>query len=268
MIIECYYHVKGSDELTNKKHCHEKCYELIQPLSNDGNFVIKDNLYPIKYGSVYLINAIDIHCSVPLNANEYVRNKISLKSDIIDLVAEVVGCKHIISNLFKENNSAIINMRSKEIEHVDSVFASIYSMYKENEDNNKLEIISSILHLLQICFDNRDTSKEEHFDCVSEAINYINKNIAYDLTLTQISEALFLNKNYLSRRFKEKTSMTILEYIKERRISMAKKKLQFSDMSVSDIVQNCGFSNFSYFSKLFKSIEGITPTEYRNKYRD
>ena len=64
VILECFYHVKGSDKLTNQKHCHENCYELIQTISNQGNFVIKNAIYPITYGAVFLINAIDIHCFV------------------------------------------------------------------------------------------------------------------------------------------------------------------------------------------------------------
>ena len=97
-------------------------------------------------------------------------------------------------------------------------------------------------------------------------MQYINDNIASDISLTQISEVLFVTKNHLCKQFKKATDMTINEYIKGRRISMAKKKLQFSDMSVSDIAQSCGFSNFSYFSKLFKNYEGLTPTQYREKY--
>lgn len=266
MILECFYHVKGSDKLTNEKHCHENCYELIQTISNEGNFVIKDTLYPIRRGTIFLINAIDIHCSVPQKQEEYVRNKIILNSQLLDKIAEDMGFAHVISNLFKENNSASINLSVSESEKIDSIFADVYNLYIQENPDNKLEILSLVLHFLQICFNCHSENKTVISSCVSGAMQYINDNIASDISLTQISEVLFVTKNHLCKQFKKATDMTINEYIKGRRISMAKKKLQFSDMSVSDIAQSCGFSNFSYFSKLFKNYEGLTPTQYREKY--
>ena len=267
MILECFYRVKGSDSLTSEKHCHENCYELIQTISNEGNFVIKDTLYPIRHGAIFLINAIDIHCSAPQKQDEYIRNKIILNSQSLDKIAELMGFEHIISSLFKENNSASINLSVNESEKIDGIFAEVYTLYSQNNPDNKMEILSLILHFLQICFNCHDEYKSTVSNCVSEAMQYINDNILSEISLAQICEAVFVTKNHLCKQFKKATDMTVTEYIKHRRISMAKKKLQFSNISISDIAQNCGFSNFSYFSKLFKKYEGITPTQYREKYR-
>lgn len=58
---------------------------------------------------------------------------------------------------------------------------------------------------------------------IANVIKYINENITDDLTLEKISDALFISKYYLCRNFKKTTGMTVLDYVKERRISMAKK---------------------------------------------
>ena len=260
MILECFYHVKGNDKanLLNKKHSHDNCYELIQTISNGGNFVIKDTLYPISSGTIFLINAIDIHCSAPQNPDEYVRNKLVLNSKMLDNIASLMGFEHV--------RCASVNVSMKEKEKIDDIFANIYDMYIESNPDNNPEMLSLILHFLQICFNNHNENKYKASSCVSEAIQYINDNVAYNITLSQLSEALFVTKNHLCKQFKKTTGLTISEYIKLRRISIAKKKLQFSDMSVSDVSLACGFSNFSYFSKLFRKYEGITPTQYRNKY--
>lgn len=268
MILECFYHVKGNDKanLLNKKHSHDNCYELIQTISNGGNFVIKDTLYSISSGTIFLINAIDIHCSAPQNPDEYVRNKLVLNSKMLDNIASLMGFEHVINDLFKNNRCASVNVSMKEKEKIDDIFANIYDMYIESNPDNNPEMLSLILHFLQICFNNHNENKYKASSCVSEAIQYINDNVAYNITLSQLSEALFVTKNHLCKQFKKTTGLTISEYIKLRRISIAKKKLQFSDMSVSDVSLACGFSNFSYFSKLFRKYEGITPTQYRNKY--
>lgn len=267
MLLECFYHEKGSDKLINEKHCHEKCYEIIQTISTDGNIMIKDTLYPIEHGTVFLINAIDIHCSAPKNVNEYVRNKIIMDSDILDALAKLLGCEDVVSNLFKENNSASVNLTVNEIEHVDAVFAEVYNLWKENDVHKSFDIYSKILHILQICYDNHNEKKPRISDCVSKALQYINENITNDISLDAMSNALFINKYHLCKQFKKSTDLTIMEYIQTRRLSMAKKKLQFSNLKITEIATSCGFSNFSYFSNFFKRSEGITPTQYRDKYK-
>lgn len=268
MILECFYRQKGGedDAFINKKHSHEKCYELIQTISSGGNFVIKDTLYPIGNGVVFLINAIDVHCSVPENLDIYVRNKLVLNSEILDEVASLMGFEHIVSDLFKENKCASVTLPPDETEQVDDIFEGIYNLYSQNDPNNRAEMYSHIFHFLQICFNNHNENQYAVSSCVTEAMRYINENIADDITLTRLSKALFVTKNHLCKQFKKNTAMTVIEYIKLRRISMAKKKLQFTDMSIADIAQFCGFDNASYFSKLFKKYEGMTPMQYRMRY--
>ena len=268
MILECFYHAIGDDtaNLLNKKHSHDNCYEIIQTISSGGNFIIKDAIYPICPGTVYLINAIDIHCSAPLNHEEYTRNKIILNSQMLDTIASFMGFEHIITDLFKSNGYAAINMSIQDQEKMDDAFAQVYNLYTKNDPDNNAHMLSLILQIIQSCYNNhRSESKNEVSGCVAKAIQYINNNIAYNITLSQLSKTVFVTKNHLCKQFKKETGLTVSEYIKLRRISIAKKKLQFSDMSVSEISLACGFSNFSYFSKLFKKHENTSPTSYRNR---
>ena len=268
MVIECFYHEKGSDSLTNKHHMHENCYEIIQTLSQNGNFMIKDTLYPIDHGTIFLINAIDLHCSVPENVAEYSRNKIAMNSHILDSVAALLGCSDMVYSLFRDNNCAAFNLGLSEIEQVDALFYDIFKLYEENEPTKRMELYSKILRLLQFCYDNHKEKTQKISDCVSRTLTYINNNISHDISLDEISSNLFINKSYLCRQFKKATNMTIVEYIYKRRLSMAKKKLQFTNLSISDIAFICGFSSFSHFSNFFKKCEGVTPSHYREKYKN
>ncbi len=267
MVLECFYHEKGGDKLTNKKHCHENCYEIIQTLSNDGNFVIKDSLYPIERGSIFLINAIDLHCSAPKNLKLYNRNKISLNSNILCEMSELMGCSNMLKSMFVNNNFAVVHLDLNEIDQIDALFQEIVSFYHEGNEQNRMVLYSRVFQLLQICFNNHKEKKPKIDNCVSQALVYINDNITNDVSLDQLSTALFINKSYLCRQFKKATNMTINEYIKNRRLSIAKKKLQFTDISISDIALLCGFSNFSHFSNFFKKMEGMTPRQYRDKFK-
>ncbi|MEE1048832.1 MAG: AraC family transcriptional regulator [Clostridia bacterium] len=268
MILECFYHEKGGDKLTNKKHCHENCYEIIQTLSNNGHFVIKDSLYPIEHGSVFLINAIDLHYSAPENLHQYTRNKISLNCTILCTLAELLGFSSMIQSMFIDTSCAVISLGLNEIDRVDSLFHDIVSIFQNGDEQNQLGLYAQVFQLLQICFNNHKEKKPKIDNCVSQALTYINDHITTDISLDQLSTALFINKSYLCRQFKKATNMTIIEYIKNRRLSIAKKKLQFTNIPISDIALLCGFSTFSHFSNFFKKVEGMTPSKYREKYKN
>ena len=263
MLLEIGYHEKGADKLTNKKHSGDGSYEIIQTVSNSGKMIIKDELYPIIYGAVYLINAVDPHCSVPDDVDEYTRNKIVISSDRLDYFLSQINCVQLTDELFKNTASACIRFETGDIDEVNNLFFEIYNLAKEKSSAVNAEIFSKILHLLYICAENSNKAYVHTNDCVSKTLAYINCNITSDLNLDIISRELYINKFYLCRQFKKSTNMTILEYIKKRRLSIAKKKLLYTGMSISNIADSAGFSSFSYFSNIFKKAEGVTPSEYR-----
>ena len=69
---------------------------------------------------------------------------------------------------------------------------------------------------------------------------------------------------YMCHLFKKTTGTTIGDYKKELKITKAKKMLVSTDMKIGDISTVCGFMDDSYFSKVFKAAEGISPGQYRD----
>ena len=93
----------------------------------------------------------------------------------------------------------------------------------------------------------------------------IQEHLSERLTPTRIAEELEMNLSYLCREFKKNTGKTIGEYINERKIREAKRLLRTSDRSLMEIADLLGFSSQSYFHRVFKRMEGVTPTEYREQ---
>ena len=71
---------------------------------------------------------------------------------------------------------------------------------------------------------------------------------------------------YISRLVKEHTSMPLHEYIIDCRLTMAKAYLSTSRLNVTEIAGKVGFSSYTYFIKLFREHEGISPLQYRRRY--
>lgn len=87
-----------------------------------------------------------------------------------------------------------------------------------------------------------------------------------DLSLNDIAERVYLSPTYLSGLFKKKVGITIGQYIAEVRVDQAKELLKDRRLKLYDIAVQVGYSDANYFTKIFKKVLGITPSEYREKY--
>ena len=87
---------------------------------------------------------------------------------------------------------------------------------------------------------------------------------AGDITLEDVANEVFLSKAYLSSIFKQETGMSIINYINQARVAHSKKLLATTSMSLIDIANECSFGDQSYFSRVFKRYEGVSPKQYRS----
>ncbi|MGV2787196.1 helix-turn-helix domain-containing protein, partial [Clostridium perfringens] len=78
-----------------------------------------------------------------------------------------------------------------------------------------------------------------------------------------LSDQVYLSPNYLRSIFKEKTGMTIHDYLTRIRLNKAKELLADDSLKVQDIAQRVGYESTSYFISLFLKSQGVTPNEYR-----
>ncbi len=94
----------------------------------------------------------------------------------------------------------------------------------------------------------------------------MNQNLQEDISLDDVAGAINLSPTYFSRLFSNEMNMTYIEYLTMIRVEESKKYLVDTKHSISDIALRMGFSDQSYFSKVFKKVEGITPGKYRKMY--
>lgn len=95
---------------------------------------------------------------------------------------------------------------------------------------------------------------------------YLEQHYAEKISLEQLSQEFFINKYYLTRVFKEQFGYSITAFLLNVRITHAKQMLRFTDKSVDEIGQECGFGQLHYFSRVFKSVEGVAPSVYRSQW--
>jgi two-component system, response regulator YesN len=137
----------------------------------------------------------------------------------------------------------------------------------------QIEKCSSMLHASELfrsmqydyCDAVRKLSLKNYSSAIRRAIEYIRMNLNQDLSLDSISGSLNLNSYELSRQFKKETGKNITEYINNRRINEALYILENDNISITDVAFTVGFNDVNYFTKVFKKLKGITPSEYRKQ---
>lgn len=96
-----------------------------------------------------------------------------------------------------------------------------------------------------------------------QTIYYIQTHLDEELNRIKVASALYLNPDYLDRRFKKEMGCSVNRYILREQVNMAKGLLLNPKISICEIASRCGYENMSNFSAMFKREVGISPNEYR-----
>lgn len=94
-------------------------------------------------------------------------------------------------------------------------------------------------------------------------ISYIDNHCAEKIGMDTLIAVSELSETHICRLFRKYFGMRPMEYMNRKRIQRAKELLESSALSVEEISRNCGFEYLSYFGKLFRRYEGLSPSEYR-----
>lgn len=112
--------------------------------------------------------------------------------------------------------------------------------------------------------ENKNTEpKESHQYFMEESIKYITEHFTQKLTLEMVSSKVFLNPKYFSRVFKKEIGVSFSEYIINLRVQHACKLLEQTNYPAYRISIECGFSDASYFNRVFCGQMNMTPQTYR-----
>ncbi len=103
---------------------------------------------------------------------------------------------------------------------------------------------------------------------VTEKIRqYIDSHYQEEIRRDALAEMVYLNTDYMARIFKKEYGISISAYILQKRVEEAKNLLVHSDLPINTVSIYVGYSNFSYFTKMFKENTGYSPLEYRRKFK-
>lgn len=166
--------------------------------------------------------------------------------------------KKALLMFFEQIQSVYQNVVKMEQEDADRL-SRIYSFKCEKDYQEEfMEWLDKFCKTINSQFDDYKNKQK-----IQQAIVFIQENYDKDLNMAVVSNHISMNYSLFSYVFKQYTGSNFVNYLKEIRIKEAKRLLEETDMRVVEISQAIGYENEKHFMKIFKSVCGVSPTEYR-----
>lgn len=244
-------------EWNEKTHSHPFC-EIMFVLSGGGSVTMNGKEYEISKGDIVIYNP-DVRHSESSNG------KGGIELAFFGISNFKIG--NLPSDYIIDENTSPVLHTGNDAEEYEFYFMSLVKEVASDKPYN--EIISKYLaRLIMIGILRLANISEAKF--VTNGIftrihNYLNKHFTEIESMDQICEELKISKYYLSHVFKKYMGKPPMQYVASKRIAYAKKLLQETDLSATEIGEMCGYKDHVLFFKSFKKQEGITPITFRKQ---
>lgn len=248
--------VKEWDE---KPHSHPFC-EIMYVLSGSGMVTVNESEYEVEQGDIIVYNPDTMH-------SEYTTGDVGIELAFFGITNFKIG--NLPSDYILDENTSPVIHTGDFAQEYEFYFMSLVKEVAWDKPYN--EIISKYLaRLIMIGVLRLANISEAKF--VTNGIftrihNYLNTHYAEIESMDQVCDELKISKYYLSHVFKKYMGKPPMQYVTAKRISYAKKLLEETDISATEIGEMCGYSDHVLFFKAFKKQEGMTPITFRKQTR-
>lgn len=220
---------------------------------------IKDSSWRIPKDQFILINSGLAH---------------SVKSESPDTVSccAVFSCRSIAemageeSSLFYCNSTVENDPKYHEMRRIfhELVYTQVQRPHKTPclKQSVLYKLLDCLLEYFQLDLGNASVIPADDVK-IMQIFQYINQNYAYNVSLTELADHMYMSKSALSRFFKKQTGVYFADYLNQIRLNYALEDLIYSNKNITKIAMDSGFSNPSAFNKIFREQYGVSPSEYR-----
>lgn len=154
---------------------------------------------------------------------------------------------------------------------MESTLRRLIAIHKKTDATTELISSQLITNILTEFLTDTCTYSQSAFvlpESVLETKRYIDRHFRESLSLDTLADLQHISKFHLAHEFKKYVGMPVNEYIICARLSYAKELLRFSELSVNEIADRIGISQSSYFIRIFKERESMTPNQFRRRWTD
>ena len=249
---------------------YENVYQAIMITSGRIRYRVGDKTYETGRGGIIVLNSLEEH---DLEVLEYPYERYMIRVEP-DFFQNEVKYPEVIAVFIKRppNFSHLLTISEPVWNYLYDI---VLEMEREYNHKKKYwdcyvgaDLRRMFILIYRECADVLAMRVGQSVTVAYNIMNYINHHFTESISVNKIADELYLNKNYISHIFKEETGYSLISYVILLRINRAKVLLMKTDHSITEIATECGYDDFTYFSRQFKKSVGMSPSLYRKKYAD
>ncbi|NSW91842.1 MAG: helix-turn-helix transcriptional regulator [Firmicutes bacterium] len=262
---------KKRDEIIFRRHWHEQL-ELLFFVDGKASVECNENFIEAGKEDLIVINSNELHYGESLS--DYL-SYFCIIMDISLLQSSFFdACEAKYITPISQNLILFKNIIRNDINIINCV-NNLIKEYNEKCIGFELAVKSCIYRLLVLLLRNHVdriltpreyNSRIKNIEKLSTAIHYIEQNYNQEISIKQLSEMINLSTYHFCHVFKKTTGKTPIQYINCLRINKAEGLLKNTNMSVTEIALEIGFSDANYFSRLFKKYKKVSPSTIRKSH--
>ena len=166
-----------------------------------------------------------------------------------------------------------ITLSGRDKELCDELFEQMDKEYSKKLDMNSKKLTDKILSVLDLCAKSLNTSimpnqvnkMRDRFEIINDAATAFHSKALPDTSLDSMCKYVFMSKRQFTDKFKETTGQTFGSYSKLFRLDNAIQLLRYSQKSLTEIAEECGFTTRSYFINECRAAFGVSPLIYKKQ---
>ena len=231
----------------------------------------------LRPGYLYIIPPYTMHsyeCE-GLFVHYYLHVYEGFKSEIdlveqYDFPTEVAGCHDdelLLQRMCEQHPQAQLPASNPQAYDNAAQFTDYVERYRDMPLWQKMELRGGILMLFSRFLRQAVPHVWTTDERMKRVQEYIHSHINENIDVEELADVACVTKPYLIRLFKREFSISPVQYVNRKKVERAQLLLYTSDMPVKEVAYELGFSDHSYFIRMFRKVTAITPQEYRRKLR-
>ncbi|CAG7614790.1 AraC family transcriptional regulator [Paenibacillus allorhizosphaerae] len=264
----------------SKPHTHD-FIELVYVVNGCGEHVYKGRAYPISAGDIFVIPPFLEHDyrvtgSKPLDIYNVLFLPSLLTSELQTLSSVTPFVNFFYVEPFLRQNADFqshMKLTPLEGQEVKRRLDRIATEFNQKALGYRISIKALLIELLvwlSRCYEERSVEPMFHASeskAIWQLCEYLDQHYDQQINLEQVCRMCGMSQTSFTAKFKQTVGKTFIEYRNEIRIHASLKWLRETDDKIIHVAERVGIQDLSYYNKLFKHYLGLTPREYRVKYR-
>ncbi len=256
-----------SDHISIKQNHYHDCHQLLFVTKGTADIFVNNTKHTVTAGHLVVFSRLEHH-AVTAQSKDYQRFVLELTPDVPMLGAEG---HRVFSVLFNrpEGFRNVLDVSDQQgefhrwFEDICREKQTKAPMYKDMLNLLVQQLLIAIYRQVPDAF---SAMGEDGLELVYKIQTLFHREYHSQFTLGELATAHNVSVSHLSHLFKATTGNSVMGYLQSCRVAEAKKCLAETNMRVGEIVEHCGFSDNSNFSRTFRNMTGFSPSQFRERF--